>query len=199
MREMESWMFGVRYAVFSRHSTLTYPAAVCYTCCRRKGLSRCRNQGGNTRWPFLCPSYVGSVLVKTRIDVIAAHTGIGIISQLIAAIERHPHTPLLEAESPLVAFISCAADFAPKIPNKLKKAIRRVEASLDHSKGKKPKVDKKALKEVEDWWVEGSVSDGTLSAGEGKALVSTTQAVDIINGGVKVNALVCRLYICLVP
>ena len=59
--------------------------------------------------------------------------------------------------------------------------------------GKKAKVDRKALKEVEDWWVTGSAEDGTLPKGMGRGLVSTTQAVDIINGGVKVNALVSLL------
>lgn len=125
----------------------------------------------------------------------AAHTGIGLISQFIAALEKHPHQPYLNPESPLVTFISCAADYAPKIPSKLKRAIRRVEASLTSKHGKKAKVDKTALKEVEDWWVEGSARDGSLSPGLGKAMVSTTQAVDIINGGVKVNALVGQTYV----
>ena len=86
--------------------------------------------------------------------------------------------------------ISCAADFAPDTPSKLKRAIRKVEKSLALQSHKKSKVDKKALKEVEDWWVKGSVEDGAMMPGMGKAMVSTTQAVDIINGGVKINALV---------
>lgn len=72
------------------------------------------------------------------------------------------------------------------MPNHLKEAVRKAERSVST----KRKVDKKALKEVQDWWVTGSVNDGSLKAGLGKAMVSTTQAVDIINGGVKVNALV---------
>lgn len=66
-----------------------------------------------------------------------------------------------------------------------------MEKSLKHGDGKK--VNKKALKQVEDWWVTGSYEDGTLGKGMGKAMVSTTQAVDIINGGLKVNALVSHL------
>lgn len=58
---------------------------------------------------------------------------------------------------------------------------------------KKTRVNKKALKRIEEWWVNGSEEDGTLPKGAGRAMVSTTQAVDIINGGVKVNALVCPL------
>jgi Gly-Xaa carboxypeptidase len=106
---------------------------------------------------------------------------------LIAALEEHPHKPYLNPESPLVNLISCAADSAPGMPKSLKKAIGRVTDSMATGQGK---VDKKALKVVEDWWVQGSYEDGTLAKGMGKAMVSTTQAVDIINGGVKVNALV---------
>jgi Gly-Xaa carboxypeptidase len=112
---------------------------------------------------------------------------------LIAALEKNPHKPYLNPDSPLVTFISCAADSAPKIPGKLKRAIRKVEASLKGKNGKKAKVDKKALKEVEDWYVEGSIKDDTLPPGMGKSLVSTTQAVDIINGGFKINALVSAI------
>ncbi|OCF32697.1 Gly-Xaa carboxypeptidase [Kwoniella heveanensis BCC8398] len=114
------------------------------------------------------------------------HTGIGYISLLIAALERHPHEPHLNVESPLVNMIACAADSAPSVPPKLRKAIRKVEDSLAAKKGK---VDEKALKEIEDWYITGSYEDGSLGKGMGKALVSTTQAVDIINGGLKVNAL----------
>jgi Gly-Xaa carboxypeptidase len=127
---------------------------------------------------------------KPCTDTAALHTGIGLISLLIAAIEQNPHKPYLNPDSPLVNFISCAADFAPHIPQELKKAIRKVEASLVPQGHKKVKVDHKALKEVEEWWTSGSAEDGTLPLGMGKAMVSTTQATDIINGGMKVNALV---------
>ncbi len=67
----------------------------------------------------------------------------------------------------------------------MKRAVKKVSSS----------GDKKALKELQDWFVEGSSADGTLMAGLGKAMVSTTQAVDIINGGVKVNALVSQVIV----
>ena len=119
------------------------------------------------------------------------------MSLLIAELEGHPHQTYLNPDSPLVQLISCAADSSPDIPHDLKRAIHKVEDSLSVQgcKGKKGKgkIDAKALKQVEDWWVEGSYKDGTLPRGMGKAMVSTTQATDIIDGGVKVNALVCRL------
>jgi Gly-Xaa carboxypeptidase len=76
------------------------------------------------------------------------------------------------------------------MPSSLKRAIHKVEDSLALKGGK---VDKKALKQVQDWWVEGSYKDGTLAEYQGKAMVSTTQAVDIIYGGLKINALVNRV------
>ena len=73
------------------------------------------------------------------------------------------------------------------MPSELKKAVRKVEKSLAAHCSK---VNKAALKRIQDWWVHGSYQDGILEEGLGRAMVSTTQAVDIINGGVKVNALV---------
>ena len=120
----------------------------------------------------------------------AAHTGIGLISLLIAELERNPHSPYLNPESPLINFLSCTADSAPGMPSDLKKAVRKVEHSLAANSGK---VNKAALRRVQDWWVHGSYKDGVLEEGVGRAMVSTTQAVDIINGGIKVNALVRSL------
>jgi Gly-Xaa carboxypeptidase len=120
--------------------------------------------------------------------VTAAHTGIGLISLLIAALEHNPHRPYLNPTSPLVNYLECAAEFSDGMPKGLRKAVFDLEDSLSSKRGE---VDNKALEKVLDWWVEGSVADGTLPKGMGKAMVSTTQAVDIINGGVKVNALAC--------
>jgi hypothetical protein len=79
------------------------------------------------------------------------------------------------------------------MPKTLRQDVEKLGKSLAISKKhKKGKGDKKALKRIEEWWVNGSENDGTLPPGAGRAMVSTTQAVDIINGGVKVNALVCN-------
>lgn len=79
------------------------------------------------------------------------------------------------------------------MPKSLRRSVQKLDASLSSSKkhkGKKGRADKRALKRIQEWWVSGSSEDGTLPKGAGRAMVSTTQAVDIINGGVKVNALV---------
>ncbi|WRT68600.1 uncharacterized protein IL334_005578 [Kwoniella shivajii] len=135
----------------------------------------------------------GSQNIEIRVEtqgghssVPPSHTGIGYISLLIAALEAHPHVPELRIDSPLVSYLTCAAEVAPKAPRTLKKAAKSLVDSL---KSKKGKYDKKALKVIEEWWITGSYEDGTLNKGQGKAMVSTTQAVDIINGGLKVNAL----------
>jgi len=80
------------------------------------------------------------------------------------------------------------------MPKSLRRDVEKLGKSLAIAKKhRKGKGDKKALKRIEEWWVNGSEQDGTLPPGAGRAMVSTTQAVDIINGGVKVNALVCHL------
>jgi Gly-Xaa carboxypeptidase len=79
------------------------------------------------------------------------------------------------------------------MPKSLRRSVQKLDSSLsvNKKKGKKRgRVDKKALQRIQEWWVNGSEEDGTLPPGAGRAMVSTTQAVDIINGGVKINALV---------
>lgn len=113
------------------------------------------------------------------------------MSRLVCQLEDHPHPPSLTPHSPMVGFLTCAAETTSEMPKHLKKEVERLDESL--TSGKESKVDKKALKEIEDWWVYGSAKEeSSMRDGLGKALVSTTQAIDIINGGVKINALVSR-------
>lgn len=112
------------------------------------------------------------------------HTGIGLMALLLAELERHPYEPQLGAHSPLVDFVACAARYAPSTPSSLKKDVGRVVSTRDG------KVDTKALERVKNWWTsDESVKGGIEPRGAGRALISTTQAIDIINGGVKINAL----------
>jgi Gly-Xaa carboxypeptidase len=78
------------------------------------------------------------------------------------------------------------------MPKSLRRDVQKLDSSLSVTKKKKKggRYNKKALRRIQDWWVKGSEEDKTLPPGAGRAMVSTTQAVDIINGGVKVNALV---------
>lgn len=113
------------------------------------------------------------------------HTGIGLMSLLIAELEKNPHKPYLNPESPLIGYTSCTANYAKDAPSSLKKAINKVTEGI--AKGK---VDKRALRAVQEWWETGSAQDKVLPPGMGRSMIGTTQAVDIINGGVKINALV---------
>ncbi|KAJ9112073.1 hypothetical protein QFC22_006372 [Naganishia vaughanmartiniae] len=93
------------------------------------------------------------------------HTSIGIMSQIIRSIEDHPFAPTLSASSPHLGLLACGAEYAPKFPKQYKKLLKNPN-----------KWDRLAA-----LWSKESFAQ--------RALLSTTQAIDIINGGVKINAL----------
>ncbi|CAH02878.1 Gly-Xaa carboxypeptidase [Kluyveromyces lactis] len=98
----------------------------------------------------------------------ADHTTIGIASDLITLLEANPFPYHLTEDNPVYGFLTCAAKHDTRIPPKIKKAI--VEA---------PKSEKQ--KNLVFRWlnVVKPLRD----------LFRTSQAVDIINGGIKANAL----------
>ncbi|KAF9218981.1 carboxypeptidase S [Gyrodon lividus] len=96
------------------------------------------------------------------------HTSIGILAELLVAFERNPFEVHLARGSPTYKSIQCWARHAPDLPASLRKDIFHAEHS------------DKALQSVETQLFQNP----TL-----KNLVGTTQAIDIIHGGVKVNAL----------
>lgn len=87
------------------------------------------------------------------------------MSRLIVAIEDNPFEPSISAKSPVLQFLTCLADYAPQFPKDLKKKVRN------------PKKWKKLANEL--------AAQDPVS----KAYVGTSTAVDLISGGVKVNAL----------
>ncbi|GAA5972509.1 hypothetical protein JCM11641_001876 [Rhodosporidiobolus odoratus] len=91
------------------------------------------------------------------------HTGIGILARLLVALEDHPDSPKLEEGNPLLQQLQCAADFG-----EVDKQLRR--------KIKDPRKWKKLGEELAE--------DEVL-----RAFMSTTQAADLVQGGVKINAL----------
>ncbi|KAJ3783939.1 carboxypeptidase S [Lentinula aff. detonsa] len=96
------------------------------------------------------------------------HTSIGILSALLVHLENHPFEVHIERETSSYQMFQCFAEYGATIPAALRDAIKQ-SASSDV-----------ALREVEailfqDQWF--------------KSLVGTTQAVDMIHGGVKSNAL----------
>lgn len=100
---------------------------------------------------------------------------------LIAELEANPHPLLLPPSSPIYGFMECAAGYTSDMPKDLKKTVLRTE-----------KGDKKAWKALPDLIVETGLPGQPAGPGQGspiRALMSTTQAADLISGGVKVNAL----------
>jgi Gly-Xaa carboxypeptidase len=96
------------------------------------------------------------------------HTGIGMASELVSLIESHPYPPSLDPQNPYLGLMECGARHAPKFPKRLKALLRK-------STGAKAR-DKLARE----------ASRQSLAI---KYLMTTSLAVDIIHGGVKVNAL----------
>ncbi|KAF7291986.1 Carboxypeptidase S [Mycena indigotica] len=96
------------------------------------------------------------------------HTSIGMLAALIVHLENNAPVPKLTPNTPAFLMTQCLAAHAPSMPYSAKHAILHADKS------------KKAMKIAEKFLFQ----DGMI-----KALVGTTQAVDIIHGGVKSNAL----------
>ncbi|KAI9102550.1 hypothetical protein DFS34DRAFT_609620 [Phlyctochytrium arcticum] len=93
------------------------------------------------------------------------HTGIGIMSRIIANLEDHPYEPVLGDENPFLELLRCEARFAPKMSRWLREAINKV------------KVFRPALVRYLSGFPQL------------RYMMATSQAADMINGGVKLNAL----------
>lgn len=99
-------------------------------------------------------------------------TSIGLLALVLAEIEANPHEAHLKRSSPLYSALLCGAEHAPKMDVRLKQELY-----------KSVKSDR-ALKRVEELVFNNpNIGDGV------RALSTTTQAIDLIQGGVKVNAL----------
>ncbi|RPD64385.1 carboxypeptidase S [Lentinus tigrinus ALCF2SS1-7] len=98
------------------------------------------------------------------------HTAIGILSSMIVAVEENPHEPeLVRGGSPYNSTM-CAAVFGPSYPSHIRKLALKAGYG-----------DDEALHDLRDALLE------TFPRFE--AILRTTQAVDLVQGGVKVNAL----------
>ncbi|KAJ7836040.1 carboxypeptidase S [Mycena olivaceomarginata] len=117
----------------------------------------------------------GSVNVNIEIktpgghsSVPPAHTSIGMLAALIVHLEAHAPVPTLDVDTPAFGMAACLAAHAPAIPRKLRRAVLRAPKS------------ERARKQAEKLLLEDTMF---------RALVGTTQAVDMVSGGVKSNAL----------
>ncbi|KAI9510035.1 hypothetical protein F5148DRAFT_977310 [Russula earlei] len=97
-----------------------------------------------------------------------SHTSIGILSRLLVEYEDNPIEPHLERGTPIYSTIQCVGQHSKNFPAHLRALIK----SSVHSDRALRKLEAELIK------------DPTY-----KALVGTTQAIDLVQGGVKVNAL----------
>ncbi|KAI0693188.1 carboxypeptidase S [Cerioporus squamosus] len=98
------------------------------------------------------------------------HTAIGMLSSMVVAIEENPHEPALVRGGSPYNYTMCAAVYGPEYPSHVRKL------ALQAGYG-----DDGALSDLRDALL------NTFPTFE--AILRTTQAVDLVQGGVKVNAL----------
>ncbi|TID21968.1 peptidase family M20/M25/M40 [Venturia nashicola] len=108
------------------------------------------------------------------------HNGIGVMSELITHVESNLYSPHLDAQNPYLGLLQCGAAHSPSFPSKLRKLLSKHSSKTSSArpccKCKQEKKDELALEAAK-------ASPGI------KYLMTTSVAVDVINGGVKTNAL----------
>ncbi|KAJ8456279.1 hypothetical protein ONZ51_g12220 [Trametes cubensis] len=97
------------------------------------------------------------------------HTAVGILSSMVVAIETEPHEAALVRGGGAYNSTQCAATYAPEYPERLRKLARDAVDSDS------------ALGELRDALMD--------EFPRFEAVLRTTQAADLVQGGVKVNAL----------
>ncbi|QDS71726.1 hypothetical protein FKW77_008694 [Venturia effusa] len=110
------------------------------------------------------------------------HNGIGVMSELITHVESNLYSPHLDAQNPYLGLLQCGAAHSPSFPSKLRKLLSKHHSSKSSaatcSQGGKRKDEK------DDLALEAAKASPGI-----KYLMTTSVAVDVINGGVKTNAL----------
>ncbi|KAJ7504523.1 hypothetical protein B0H11DRAFT_1709687 [Mycena galericulata] len=102
-----------------------------------------------------------------------AHTTIGILAALLVKYEENPYPLALSRDSIPYSTVQCFGEHGATVPKQLRKIVRRSAHS------------KRALHKLEKVLFEDPIY---------RSLVGTTQAIDIIQGGVKANALPEQAY-----
>lgn len=92
------------------------------------------------------------------------HTGIGIISEIVTKLEANPYKPALTKENPVYGHMACMARYSPKENPKITELVRQDD-------------------------LQGIADELASMDLMSNFLVQTSQAVDFIAGGVKINAM----------
>ncbi|KAK3323304.1 hypothetical protein B0T19DRAFT_425634 [Cercophora scortea] len=106
-------------------------------------------------------------------SVPADHTSIGVISDLITRIEAEQYRTHLETDNPYFTQLQCGAAHSPDFPSKLKDLLAQRRRAPVSCRARPDHLAVEAAKQ----------------GPEIKYLMQTSQAVDVISGGVKINAL----------
>lgn len=104
------------------------------------------------------------------------HTSIGVLAEIITAIEAVQYPTYLANQNPFLGLLQCGAEHAPEFPKKLKKLLGRHNSGKNTCAASQKHHDKLAIE----------VARTTPLA---KYLMQTSQAVDLIHGGRKTNAM----------
>lgn len=125
-----------------------------------------RTPGGHSSVP---PVHTGSESIRDpptqcRLELMQLLISVGFLAQAVEHLEAHPFKTQLTHESPYLRYLNCLAEYAPDLPHGLRKAIKSPHRwnQLARDLSKDPQQ---------------------------RAFLGTTQAVDLIKGGVKGNAL----------
>lgn len=119
------------------------------------------------------------------------HTAIGITSEIIAAIEAKPHKPNFSGlHDPFMQFMACASEHADQFPPAYKKAMNKRDwKSLANAFAATSRFARGKYSACKLYTQPARRRLRLRLCSLVSALISTTQAIDTISGGLKVNAL----------
>ncbi|KAG2125028.1 hypothetical protein DEU56DRAFT_825962 [Suillus clintonianus] len=132
---------------------------------------------------FATPAVAEKGYLDVRVDVLTPgghssrppkHTGIGILASVVTELEANPHVPKLARDRTYYQGLQCRAKYDVGFPSDMRKLVIESQTSDEKLHELETKLD--------DF-------DPAYSASAG-----TTQAIDIIYGGVKINALPEAVY-----
>ncbi|KAL6904175.1 carboxypeptidase S [Trichoderma evansii] len=128
-------------------------------------------QVGNALYVLPAVTEKGYVDIIFELDVVGGHssvpfphTGIGIIAEIISELEAHPFKAELVEDGPVHGHLQCQARYSPESYPDLTRLVQRDD-----------------LDGIAKWLVKAGRNT--------QYIVQTSQAVDIINGGQKINAM----------
>lgn len=109
------------------------------------------------------------------------HTGIGVMSRIVAALESHPYTPKVIAQGPVHNHMVCQARYSPHADEEITRLVRKAAAAEARQDGTGKVAAAAALEEL----AAVLLSKDRVT----QYSIQTSQSVDTFHGGVKINAM----------